>query len=185
MVSVCPSLLDEDSVEPKSEEETALISSAIRSNFLFQHLSASQRSTVIQLMQKVRLSPLTFYKILLPIHPSVRPTQVTVEEGEWIIRQGDEGDRFYIVDTGRFEVRVKAPQPPQPPLALTLTDPAAALTSPAQSLALSAEELTALAGSVVHVYESGPNQHPGFGELSLMSVCPHLFFLVFYSECFC
>lgn len=60
MVSVCPSLLDEDSVEPKSEEETALISSAIRSNFLFQHLSASQRSTVIQLMQKVRLSTLLF-----------------------------------------------------------------------------------------------------------------------------
>ena len=23
-------------------------------------------------------------------------------------------------------------------------------------------------GPVVHVYESGPNQHPGFGELSLM-----------------
>ena len=38
---------------PKSEEEAALIGGAIRSNFLFQHLTLAQKNTVIQLMQKV------------------------------------------------------------------------------------------------------------------------------------
>ena len=37
----------------KSEEEAALIGAAIRSNFLFQHLTLTQKNTVIQLMQKV------------------------------------------------------------------------------------------------------------------------------------
>jgi len=81
--------------------------------------------------------------------------QVAVLEGEWVIRQGDDGDRFYIVDSGRFEVRVRSGPPGHP-----LQDAAPQSLSP--------EELAAIAGPVVHIYESGPNQHPGFGELSLM-----------------
>jgi len=120
----------------KSEEEAALIGQAIKSNFLFQHLTLAQRSTVIGVMRRV-----------------------AVAEGEWVIRQGDDGDRFYIVDSGRFEVRVKPPGPANPNLDKDKDTPPQLLTP---------EELTAIAGSVVHVYESGPNQHPGFGELSLM-----------------
>jgi uncharacterized protein YaiE (UPF0345 family) len=126
---------EEALAEPKTEEEVALIAGAIKSNFLFQHLSPAQRMTVIAGMRRL-----------------------SVGEGEWIIRQGDDGDKFYIVDSGRFEVRVKAQAGKA-----SLRD-----KNEVSSLSFSPEELTALFGSVVHVYESGPNQHPGFGELSLM-----------------
>ncbi len=52
---------------------------------------------------------------------------------------GDKGDKFYVIDSGSFEVRV---------VGLGKTD--------------------SNGGDVVHVYHSGPEQHPGFGELSLM-----------------
>lgn len=32
--------------------------------------------------------------------------KVPVKAGDWIIKQGDRGDRFYIIDSGKFEVRV-------------------------------------------------------------------------------
>ena len=32
----------------------------------------------------------------------LQPVQVTA--GQWVITQGDEGDRFYVVDSGRYEV---------------------------------------------------------------------------------
>lgn len=100
----------------KSDEDVAAISNAMKNNFLFQHLNAAQRNTVIGVMQPV-----------------------LVQAGLWVITQGDQGDRFYVVDSGRFEVRVQ----------------------PAGSKLASG-------GDVVHVYESSKDLHPGFGELSLM-----------------
>jgi cAMP-dependent protein kinase regulator len=100
------------------------------SNFLFQHLNAVQRQTVVGLMRPLK-----------------------VKEGEWVIRQGDAGDKFYIVDSGRFEVRVKSwAFPTEHDVHLDMDD----------------DEREQAGGVVVHVYESGPEQHPGFGELSLM-----------------
>lgn len=120
-----------------------VIASAMRNNFLFHHLNAAQRHAVIGVIQPVMVQP-----------------------GDWIIRQGDAGDKFYVVDSGRFEVRVK------PTTATTTTSNNPASTSTASGLAttkgLSDREKDELAGNVVHVYESGPDQHPGFGELSLM-----------------
>ena len=113
---------DLDSVEirsvpvPKNETETLEIGKAIKLNFLFQHLSADQRVEVINYMQPLE-----------------------VKAGDWVIKQGDEGDQFYVIDKGRFEVRVRA-----------------------------TEDDEESGGSVVHVYESGHDQHPGFGELSLL-----------------
>ena len=103
---------------PKTSEEIAEIQLAINDNFLFHHLSDVQRFSLIEMMQKVN-----------------------VKQGEWIIKQGDAGDRFYIIQSGKYEVRVKTPQ----------TDPQ-----------------DTSGGTIVHVYESGPNQHPCFGELALM-----------------
>jgi len=112
---------DETDVESlaisKSEEDKVAINIAIKSNFLFQHLNSSQRQTVIDLMQPIYVSP-----------------------GHWVIKQGDQGDRFYVVDSGRYEVRVRPAGGPEDPSG----------------------------GSVVHVYEGSADQHPGFGELSLM-----------------
>jgi hypothetical protein len=112
----------------KSPEDEAAILMAINDNFLFHHLSDAQRHALVESMQKV-----------------------TVHKGDWIIKQGDVGDRFYIIESGRYEVRVKTPA----------TEP----------------EDQARGGAVVHVYESGPNQHPCFGELALMSVNPSPFTL--------
>jgi CRP-like cAMP-binding protein len=33
--------------------------------------------------------------------------RVEVKPGDYVIRQGDIGDRFYIIDSGTFEVRVQ------------------------------------------------------------------------------
>jgi len=110
---------------PKSQEDEEAIAGAIKSNFLFQHLNVAQRQAVIGVMQ---------------------PVEVTT--GEWVITQDDHGDRFYVVDSGRYEVRVRPPG-----------------------------KVDSTGGFVVHVYESGNGQHPGFGELSLMYV-PLLLFRI-------
>ena len=101
----------------KSDAERELIASAIKNSFMFQHLNATQRDRVIGVMQKR-----------------------VVVAGEKVIVQGDQGDRLYIIETGKFEVRVRGSEP----------DPSG--------------------GAVVHVYEATPTFHPSFGELSLMYV---------------
>ena len=121
---------------PKNEAEEQTILSAMKTNFLFQHLNVQQRNSVISVMKPV-----------------------DVKKGDWIIRQGDAGDKFYIVDTGRYEVRVKPPN---------AAPSESESSSPGNRGALTDEEMERIAGNVVHVYESGVDQHPGFGELSLM-----------------
>lgn len=108
--------LETSSAVMKTEKDAQAIAKAIKLNSLFQHLNFSQRSEVISLMQ--------------PLH---------VKGGDWVITQGDKGDNFYVVDHGRFEVRVKA---------------------------AGTDEHNG--GNVVHVYESDRDQHPGFGELALL-----------------
>lgn len=131
---------------PKSGEDIATISAAINSNFLFQHLDAEQRASLINVMQ-----------------------EVSVQAGQRVIRQGDRGDLFYVVDHGRFEVRVRANQ--EAVQAPTLRDKMLSIISidraPTASKIVFEPNFEQL-GNVVHVYEGGPNSHPGFGELSLM-----------------
>jgi hypothetical protein len=124
----------EEVVIPKLEAEESVILSAMRNNFLFQHLNTTQRQTVVNVM-----------------------TPVDVKKGQWIIKQGDAGDKFYIVDNGKFEVRVKMGGPA-----------ATAPPTPGTDEEAHKKALEEYAGNVVHVYESGVDQHPGFGELSLM-----------------
>jgi hypothetical protein len=111
---------------PKTSEETDAILMTISDNFLFHHLSPAQRRSLVESMQKVH-----------------------VKMGDWIIKQGDAGDRFYIIESGKYEVRVKPPQ---------------------TNAQVEEDEDETDFGAVVHVYESGPNQHPCFGELALMFV---------------
>lgn len=52
--------------------------------FLFQHLSKKQMADVVRVISRER-----------------------VDKGDTVIKQGDEGDKFYIVDAGEFDVRPK------------------------------------------------------------------------------
>jgi len=72
-------------VIPKSAETMNRICLATKSNLLFRNLDNEQRTDVCNAMFERQ-----------------------VQAGDVIIRQGDEGDNFYIVDTGSFHVFVKA-----------------------------------------------------------------------------
>ncbi|EED92739.1 predicted protein [Thalassiosira pseudonana CCMP1335] len=69
-----------------------------------------------------------------------------VKKGQWIIKQGTVGDRFYIVDDGKFEVRI-------------VPD--------------GEEDTNNDGGNVVHTYAgSRGHSHPSFGELALLYSAP-------------
>jgi CRP-like cAMP-binding protein len=72
-------------VVPKSEEDIQLIAKAVKANFLFQHLNEAQVKQVYDVMKRV-----------------------TVKKGDVVIRQGDEGDWFYVVEDGELSVTIQA-----------------------------------------------------------------------------
>ena len=75
---------DKDFVPPviaKTEEERQHIASILKDVFLFAGLHSGEISTLIGAME-----------------------QVTVAQGDSIIKQGDKGDYFYVVDRGEFDV---------------------------------------------------------------------------------
>lgn len=70
-------------VVPKDYKTMASLSKAIAKNVLFSHLDENERSDIFDAMFPVNVLP-----------------------GEVIIQQGDEGDNFYIIDSGDVEVYV-------------------------------------------------------------------------------
>merc|ERR1711874_308769 len=70
-------------VVPKDYKTMASLSKAIAKNVLFSHLDENERSDIFDAMFPVNAMP-----------------------GEVIIQQGDEGDNFYIIDTGDVEIYV-------------------------------------------------------------------------------
>ena len=56
---------------------------ALQDIFLFQHLSKKQMADVVRVISREK-----------------------VQKGDTVIKQGDEGDKFYIVDAGEFDVRM-------------------------------------------------------------------------------
>ncbi|XP_046659115.1 cAMP-dependent protein kinase type II regulatory subunit-like isoform X1 [Homalodisca vitripennis] len=82
-----PSKDDEDLgkvVHPKTPEEKEWLIENVRNITLFEHLANDQTTTVVDAMYK-------------------RP----VSEGDFVMKQGDKGSTFYIVQTGIFDVYVK------------------------------------------------------------------------------
>ncbi len=67
----------------KTAKELTAIKTAIRSNFLFQYLDEQQRNDVFSVMKKMQVS-----------------------SGHVVITQGDEGDTFFVVESGEFDVWV-------------------------------------------------------------------------------
>merc|ERR1719284_37114 len=70
-------------VVPKDYKTMASLSKAIAKNVLFSHLDENERMDIFDAMFPVNALP-----------------------GEVIIHQGDEGDNFYIIDSGEVEVLV-------------------------------------------------------------------------------
>ncbi|KAK3718978.1 hypothetical protein QZH41_013143 [Actinostola sp. cb2023] len=75
--------LTKSQVVPKDYKTMAALSKAITRNILFSHLDENERSDIFDAMCLVKHSA-----------------------GEVIIQQGDEGDNFYIIDSGEVEVLV-------------------------------------------------------------------------------
>ncbi|KYN17685.1 PREDICTED: cAMP-dependent protein kinase type II regulatory subunit isoform X1 [Trachymyrmex cornetzi] len=73
-------------VHPKSDEQRQRLSESVKNILLFRALDEEQMADVLDAM---------FEKIVQP--------------GEFIIRQGDDGDNFYVIERGKFEVYVKDP----------------------------------------------------------------------------
>lgn len=69
------------SISEQSAEEMRRVSEMTKANFMFQSLSAQQKEQIFQVMTLRR-----------------------VKAGDMIIREGDEGDEMYIIDSGHFEV---------------------------------------------------------------------------------
>jgi len=111
-----------DLITEKSQEEKDSISEAIKTSVIFQTITDRQRDLIFGVMESIR-----------------------VRKGEWIIKQGEHGDRFYVVERGRFEVRI---------------------------LNEGAEDIDGTGGNLVHIYEGDGNSHPTFGELALMYSAP-------------
>ena len=108
----------------KSQEEKEAIDRAIHASVMFEKITDEQRDLI--------------YKVIQPI---------SVKAGECVIKQGSMGDCFYIVDDGKFEVRI-------------VPD--------------GEEDTDGTGGNVVHVYEGSREEqlHPSFGELALMYSAP-------------
>jgi CRP-like cAMP-binding protein/serine/threonine protein phosphatase PrpC len=68
-------------VVPKTAEQLERIRTAVKANFLFQHLNEAQAKQVYDVMKRV-----------------------AVKKGDVVIRQGDQGDWFYVVDEGEYVV---------------------------------------------------------------------------------
>ncbi|XP_078040017.1 cAMP-dependent protein kinase type II regulatory subunit isoform X1 [Augochlora pura] len=71
-------------VYPKSDEQRQRLSDSVRNIFLFRVLDGEQMADVLDAM---------FERLVKP--------------GQYIIRQGDDGDNFYVIEKGQYEVYVK------------------------------------------------------------------------------
>jgi cAMP-dependent protein kinase regulator len=76
-------------VFPKSQDQLRRIRDSIRSNIIFQNLDEEQENGALNAMREVK-----------------------VQKGEVIIRQGDVGEYFYVVETGLFNCYIRPPPLP-------------------------------------------------------------------------
>jgi len=108
----------------KTEDEQARILKAIESVTMLKTLTPEGKDMVIGLMEPI-----------------------SVKKGDWVIRQGTVGDRFFIVDDGCFEVR-KVQQ--------------------------GDDDDTGTGGPVVHTYNGSRelSRFPTFGEFALINSAP-------------
>ena len=107
----------------KTASEKARIADAIKTSVMFRNITDDQRNLIFGVME-----------------------HIPVKAGTWVIKQGSVGDRFYIIDEGKFEVRIVG----------------------------DGETDDGTGGALIHVYEGSVTKHlhPCFGELALMYSAP-------------
>eukprot|EP00934_Nitzschia_sp_Nitz4_P007140 Nitzschia sp. Nitz4//scaffold101_size76361//18153//20439//NITZ4_005596-RA/size76361-augustus-gene-0.1-mRNA-1//1//CDS//3329532140//7130//frame0 len=107
----------------KTASEKARIADAIKTSVMFRNITNDQREMIFGVMEPI-----------------------PVKAGTWVIKQGSVGDRFYIIDEGKFEVRIVP----------------------------DGETDDGSGGALIHVYEGSvaKHSHPCFGELALMYSAP-------------
>ncbi|TMW59469.1 hypothetical protein Poli38472_004538 [Pythium oligandrum] len=74
-----------DHTIPKTDEEMGVIHRITRDNWLFRQLTQSQKEDIYAVMERI-----------------------VVRSGDVVIKQGDPGDKFYIVEAGSFQVTVRS-----------------------------------------------------------------------------
>ncbi|CAH8509810.1 unnamed protein product [Heterobilharzia americana] len=77
---------EERQIYPKSDSQRARLSNAVKEILLFRCLDEEQKSKVIDAMQEMK-----------------------VKNGEIVITQGDDGDNFYIIESGTYDIYVRNP----------------------------------------------------------------------------
>lgn len=75
---------EEPAVYPKADEQRQRLAEAVKPILIFKCLETDQKNQVIDAMFERKVSP-----------------------GTQVIRQGDDGDNFYVIESGIFEVYVK------------------------------------------------------------------------------
>eukprot|EP00586_Coscinodiscus_wailesii_P010405 CAMPEP_0172500218 /NCGR_PEP_ID=MMETSP1066-20121228/135851_1 /TAXON_ID=671091 /ORGANISM="Coscinodiscus wailesii, Strain CCMP2513" /LENGTH=703 /DNA_ID=CAMNT_0013274341 /DNA_START=306 /DNA_END=2417 /DNA_ORIENTATION=- len=112
-------------ITEKTEGEKELIANAIKASVMFRNLSPEQKELIYGCMEPLK-----------------------VKAGDWVIKQGSTGEKYYIIDNGTFEVRIV----PEDQTAEQRKD----------------------GGDVVHMYVGSrkDHAHPSFGELALMHSAP-------------
>ena len=130
----------------KTDEQRARIAAAIPNSILFSGLDKEQQEEIVDAMEEVR-----------------------VGTGEVVIRQGEEGDYFYIIDRGVFDVYVRrantntnTASTDQPIAPSATSDGIPSTAQPSSAAAHSAH------GALVFTYDN----RGWFGELALMYNCP-------------
>ncbi|GMF43159.1 unnamed protein product [Phytophthora fragariaefolia] len=73
-----------DHAIPKTSMELKLLEALTKNNWLFRQLTQAQKDDIFAVMERI-----------------------TVREGDMVIRQGDPGDKFYIVESGDYQVSVR------------------------------------------------------------------------------
>uniref|UniRef100_A0A3Q0KLT7 cAMP-dependent protein kinase type II regulatory subunit n=1 Tax=Schistosoma mansoni TaxID=6183 RepID=A0A3Q0KLT7_SCHMA len=78
---------EERRIYPKSDSQRSRLTNAVKEILLFRCLDEEQKSKVIDAMQEMK-----------------------VKEGDVVIKQGDDGDNFYVIESGTYDIYVKQNQ---------------------------------------------------------------------------
>ncbi|KAG3219985.1 hypothetical protein PC129_g9250 [Phytophthora cactorum] len=114
-----------DHAIPKSSTELRLLEALTKNNWLFRQLTQAQKDDIFTVMERI-----------------------SVREGDMVIRQGDPGDKFYIVECGDYQVSVRGDDGGPESIVHTYTQPS------------------------VNPDHCGDLQPASFGELALMHNSP-------------